>query len=250
LPSGAEPEPPSDPSAMSDPVTGGAGRDSRSAGARRRDGAPSPDPEPRSSRSESRLDPRLESRRVSSDRLAAERSSAPPSSSVDDESGPRGAAWSTAGAPSAAATIPAPETVPLPGSPVPIGPSTRTARTGDPADCNAAITCLTGASAAARGSGSAGGGTAAGPVSAASSTPTPEVNVPSPRALLPSTVVTASSAPAATAAPVGRRPGAGLEEVARAGDERPVHGVRGPAALPAEQGADGDEAVRLGSGMG
>ena len=48
--------------------------------------------------------------------------------------------------------------------------------------------------------------------------------------------------------PMGRRPGAGFEEVARAGDERPVHGVRGAAALPAEQGADGDEAVRLGVG--
>ena len=48
--------------------------------------------------------------------------------------------------------------------------------------------------------------------------------------------------------PVGRGADARLEEVARAGDERPVHGVRGAAALPAKQGADGDEAVRFGVG--
>ena len=222
-----------------------------------RDGAPSSDPEPRSSRSESRLESRCRGacrptgsppsgRRCCGRRCCGRRRCGRRRSTTIRTAWCR--PWSTAGAPSAAATIPAPDTVALPGSPVPIGPSSRAARSGVPADCNAAITWLTGASAAARGRGSAGGG---------------DRGRPGVRRLVHPDAGDDRAVAEGVAAehrgdgeqrtrrdrgPMGRRPGAGLEEVARAGDERPVHGMRGAAALPAEQGADGDEAVRLGVG--
>ena len=200
LPSGAEPDPPSDPSTMSEPVTGG-GRSgfALGRGTTGRDGAPPSDLEARSSRSESRLDrgwSRGACRPTGSPPSGRRRRGRRRSTTIrtawcrpvdgrraerrrdDPRTGDRAAPGS-------------------PGADRAVGQDRPHRGT---ADCNAAITCLTGASAAARGRGSAGGGTAAGPASAASSTPTPEMIAPSPRALLPSTVVTASSAPAATAA--------------------------------------------------
>ena len=113
---------------------------------------------------------------------------------------------------SAAATIPAPDTVAT-GAAAML--SARTACTVSPSSACGAAACP-GAGAPAGGDrGVPGAGAPAGPVSAASSTPSPVRMVGSPTALLPRTAVIAISAPAATATPCDDRAPASARSRAR-----------------------------------